>query len=116
MSRYLTQCLQVIFLVSLRTNVALAIVFFGVSVGVFLLAAMYVQLGKGNTSFALSLSKVRPCRFVRPARALMRNLLSQAGGAFLFLSACSGFWLTLGGMMEAVCVPCPSRLPLACLP
>ncbi len=56
---------QIIFIASLRTNLALAVVFFGVAMGVFLLGAMYftlarVELGGGGASLALALSKVRP--------------------------------------------------------
>mgnify|MGYP001581713709 FL=1 len=93
-------CLQIIFLASLRTNFCLAIVFFGVMMGVWCLAGMYVQLaevaidaGKGSMSMALSLSKVRSQSPHRKFVALTRRL--QAGGAFLFLSACSGFYLVV---------------------
>lgn len=77
----------IIFIASLRTNLALAVVFFGVAMGVFLLGAMYftlarVELGGGGASLALALSK--------------------SGGAFLFLSASSGFYLVLVQLLESV--------------
>ncbi|ORY64617.1 GPR1/FUN34/yaaH family-domain-containing protein [Leucosporidium creatinivorum] len=74
-----------IFLASLRTNAALVIVFFGVIMGVWLLASMYSNLAVGATDKALKLSK--------------------AGGAFLFLSACSGFYLVVVQISESVDMP-----------
>ncbi|KAK4703235.1 uncharacterized protein P7C70_g2982, partial [Phenoliferia sp. Uapishka_3] len=82
----------IIFIASLRTNICLVIVFFGVIMGVWLLAGMYLQLasvaqaaGQGSASMAVK--------------------LSQAGGAFLFLSACSGFYLVVVQLFESVDMP-----------
>ncbi|KAL8281142.1 hypothetical protein RQP46_006500 [Phenoliferia psychrophenolica] len=82
----------IIFIASLRTNFCLAIVFFGVMMGVWCLAGMYVQLaavagatGAGSATMAVALSK--------------------AGGAFLFLSACSGFYLVCVQLFESVDFP-----------
>jgi len=82
----------IIFLASLRTNVALVVVFFGVIMGVWLLAGMYLQLA--------SLASV-------PASgsASMALALSRGGGAFLFVSACSGFYLVLVQLCESVEMP-----------
>jgi len=80
----------IIFLISLRTNLLLVIVFFGVSVGVFLLGAMYFSLANA-TLHSTSVSKA--------------VALSKAGGAFLCISAIAGFYLVIVQLCEAVEMP-----------
>ncbi|KAM0753049.1 hypothetical protein T439DRAFT_378786 [Meredithblackwellia eburnea MCA 4105] len=82
----------IIFLASLRTNAALVVVFFGVIMGVWCLGGMYLELAtiaqaasKGSMSKAVALSK--------------------AGGAFLFVSASSGFYLVIVQLFESVDFP-----------
>ncbi len=81
-----------IWIASLRTNVALMIVFLGVILGVWLLAGMYIELAK--------LAQVEATGSMGRALAL-----SKAGGAWLFISACSGFWLCLAQFLESVDMP-----------
>jgi hypothetical protein len=145
---------QIIFLVSLRTNIALAIVFFGVSIGVFCLGGMYFKLAAAtangtSTASAVALSKVRLLPILEtfsiqgalathainilssillllslhnfhfisisyttsPSSSILNLVLSiQAGGAFLFISACSGFYLVIVQLSEAV--EMPFKLPV----
>jgi len=78
-----------IWITSFKTNVALNVVFAGVSIGVFLLGAMYFSLaGSGKYSVALS----------------------KSGGAFLFISASSGFYITFAQLL--VSAGWPIELPM----
>ncbi|GAA5975520.1 hypothetical protein JCM11641_004296 [Rhodosporidiobolus odoratus] len=80
-----------IFLASLRTNICLVIVFFGVIMGVWLLAGSYVELANLARRGLTTSSTFRA--------------LSQSGGAFLFISAMSGYYLVLVQMFESVAMP-----------
>jgi len=81
-----------IWIASLRTNIALMIVFLGVILGVWCLAGMYISLAR--------LAQVEPSGSMSVAIAC-----SKAGGAWLFISACSGFYLTLVGFIESTDFP-----------
>ncbi|GAA5916118.1 hypothetical protein JCM6882_003941 [Rhodosporidiobolus microsporus] len=81
----------IIFLASLRTNACLVLLFFGVTMGVWLLAGSYVELAKLAGSGLTTSATFRA--------------LSKGGGAFLFISACSGFYLVLVQIFEAVDMP-----------
>lgn len=67
-----------IFLASLRTNVALVIVFFGVIMGAWLIGSMYTELAAGATDKAEKLSKVRRLHLTPSAELSLTPLL--AGG------------------------------------
>lgn len=68
------------------------IVFLGVILGVWCLAGMYIQLSY--------LAQVEPSGSMSVAIAC-----SKAGGAWLFISACSGFYLVFVQMVESVGFP-----------
>ncbi|GAA6001533.1 hypothetical protein JCM10207_006711 [Rhodosporidiobolus poonsookiae] len=80
-----------IWLASLRTNIALVVVFFGVIMGVWFLAGAYIEMAK-LVGQGLTTSSTH-------------RALSKTGGAFLFISACSGFYLVLVQVFEAVDMP-----------
>lgn len=70
------------------------------------MATVAEAAGKGSASKALALSKVSP------TAVILSQLLesdspssSQAGGAFLFVSASSGFYLVVVQLFESVDMP-----------
>ncbi|CED84328.1 GPR1/FUN34/yaaH [Phaffia rhodozyma] len=80
----------IFFFISLKTNVALVVVLGGVSIGVFCLGGMYFALAR-NAAGHGGLGLARSC--------------SKAGGAFLFISALSGFYLALSQLSASVEMP-----------
>ncbi|GAA6028266.1 hypothetical protein JCM8097_006947 [Rhodosporidiobolus ruineniae] len=80
-----------IWLASLRTNICLIVLFFGVTMGVWLLAGSYIVLANLAADGLTTSSSYRA--------------LAKSGGAFLFLSACSGFYLVLVQIFESVDMP-----------
>ncbi|GAA5828753.1 hypothetical protein JCM11251_005860 [Rhodosporidiobolus azoricus] len=80
-----------IWLASLRTNACLCLLFFGVIMGVWLIAGSYLELANLAADGLTTSTTYRA--------------LAKGGGAFLFISACSGFYLVLVQIFEAVDMP-----------
>ncbi|GAA5854335.1 hypothetical protein JCM8547_001785 [Rhodosporidiobolus lusitaniae] len=80
-----------IWLTSFRTNVCLWLLFFGVVMGVWLLAGSYVVAANLASQGLTTSSTLRG--------------LQKGGGAFLFISAVAGFYLVVLQMFESVDFP-----------
>lgn len=95
-----------IWIVSFKTNVALNIVFAGVSIGVFLLGAMYCACPPRPSVQASAYCDIYLRAVSLSGSGSYSVALSKSGGAFLFLSASSGFYITFAQRASAF-PPCP---------
>jgi len=94
----------ILFLCSLRTNVAFVLIFFLLTIAVALLAAAYWQLAQGRAELGVKLEKVSACHR-RGKKDAMLTVYFQIAGGFTFALCLVGWYLLAGQLLQSVDSP-----------
>jgi hypothetical protein len=89
-------------ILSLRTNVVFAVIFFTLVIAFALLTGVYWHTAQGNADIASKLLTVSWADLQTPLHLLT---VFQAGGAILFVTSAAGWWIWFAIMLAALDFP-----------